>query len=81
MNPILEYNSSSALIPLQLVVDVIASAEAIGIGLIVTVVVVLTAGQPPDARVVYVTVWVPVGFVLGMIAPVLALMLLNVGDE
>ena len=56
MNPILEYNSSSALIPLQLVVDVIASAEAIGIGLIVTVVVVLTAGQPPDARVVYVTV-------------------------
>ncbi len=35
----------------------------------------LTAEQPPEAAIVYVTVYVPAVLVLGVIAPVLALML------
>ena len=47
--------------------------------MIVTLVVVLTAVQPPDAAIVYVTVYVPAVLVLGIIAPVLALILNPVG--
>ena len=43
--------------------------------MIVTVVVVLTAEQPPVAAIVYVTVYVPAVLVLGVIAPVLVLIL------
>ncbi len=49
--------------------------------MIVTVVVVLMAAQPPDAAIVYVTVYVPAVLVLGVIAPVLALMLKPVVEE
>ena len=41
----------------------------------VTVAVVVTAEQPADAAIVYVTVYVPAVLVLGIIAPVLALIL------
>ncbi len=46
-----------------------------------TLAVVLTAEQPPAAAIVYVTVYVPAVLVLGMIAPVLALMLKPVVEE
>ena len=46
---------------------------ALGAAVIVTVVVVLTAAQPADAAIVYVTVQVPAVLELGVIAPVLAL--------
>jgi hypothetical protein len=48
---------------------------------IVTVVVVVTAAQPPDAAIMYFTVYVPAVLVLGVIAPVLALMLKPVVEE
>jgi hypothetical protein len=48
---------------------------------IVTVVVLLMAAQPPDAAIVYVTVYVPAVLALGVIAPVLALMLKPVVEE
>ena len=47
----------------------------------VTVAVATTAAQPPVAASVYVTVYVPAVLVLGMIAPVLALMLKPVVEE
>ena len=46
-----------------------------------TLAVVLTAEQPPAAAIVYVTVYVPAVLVLGVIAPVLALMLKPVVEE
>ncbi len=46
-----------------------------------TLAVVLTAEQPPDAAIVYVTVYVPAVLVLGVIAPVLALMLKPAVEE
>ncbi len=46
---------------------------AVGAAVIVTLAVVLTAEQPPEAAIVYVTVYVPAVLVLGVIAPVLAL--------
>ena len=49
--------------------------------MIVTLAVVLTAEQGPAAAIVYVTVYVPAVLVLGMIAPVLALMLKPVVEE
>ena len=49
--------------------------------MIVTVVVVLTAEQPPADAIVYFTVYVPAVLVLGVIAPVLALMLKPVVNE
>ena len=49
--------------------------------LIVTLAVELTAEQPPTAASVYVTVYVPAVLVLGVIAPVLALMLKPVVEE
>ena len=49
--------------------------------MIVTVVVVLTAEQPPAAAIVYVTVYVPAVLVLGVIAPVLGSMLKPVAEE
>ena len=54
---------------------------ALGAVVIVTLAVVLTAEQPPDAASVYVTVQVPAVLVLGVIAPVLALMLKPVVEE
>ena len=54
---------------------------AIGAEVIVTVVVVVTTAQPADAAIVYVTVYVPAVLVLGVIAPVLALMLKPVVEE
>ncbi len=48
---------------------------AVGAAVIVTLAVVLTAAQGPVAAIVYVTVYVPAVLVLGVIAPVLALML------
>ena len=54
---------------------------AVGAAVIVTVVVVLTAEQPPEAAIVYVTVYVPAVLELGVIAPVLALMLKPVVEE
>ena len=52
---------------------------ALGAVVIVTLAVVLTAEQPAAAAIVYVTVYVPAVLVLGVIAPVLALMLKPVG--
>ena len=49
--------------------------------MIVTVVVLLMAAQPPDAAIVYVTVYVPAVLVLGVIAPVLELILKPDGLE
>ncbi len=54
---------------------------AVGAAVIVTLAVVLTAEQGPVAAIVYVTVQVPAVLVLGMIAPVLALMLKPVVEE
>ena len=54
---------------------------ALGAVVIVTLAVVLTAEQPPDAAIVYVTVQVPAVLVLGVIAPVLALILKPVVEE
>jgi hypothetical protein len=47
----------------------------------VTLAVVVTSAQPPEAAIVYVTVYVPAVLVLGIIAPVLALMLKPVVEE
>ena len=47
----------------------------------VTLAVVLTAEQPADAAIVYVTVYVPAVLVLGVIAPVLASMLKPAAEE
>ena len=52
---------------------------ALGAVVIVTLAVVLTAEQPAVAAIVYVTVYVPDALVLGVIAPVLAMMLKPVG--
>ena len=46
-----------------------------------TLAVVLTAAQPPEAAIVYLTVYVPASLVLGMIAPVLELILKPAGLE
>ncbi len=46
-----------------------------------TLAVVLTAEQPPEAAIVYVTVYVPAVLVLGVISPVLVLILKPVGLE
>ncbi len=46
---------------------------AVGAAVIVTLAVVLTAEQPPEAAIVYVTVYVPAVLILGVIAPVLVL--------
>jgi hypothetical protein len=46
---------------------------AVGAAVIVTVVVTGTAAQPPEAGIVYVTVYVPAVLVLGVMAPVAAL--------
>ena len=54
---------------------------AVGAAVIVTLAVVLTAEQGPEAAIVYVTVYVPAVLVLGMMAPVLALMLKPVVEE
>ena len=54
---------------------------AIGAAVIVTIAVVLTAEQPPVAAIVQLTVQVPAVLVLGVIAPVLALMLKPVVEE
>ncbi len=54
---------------------------ALGAVVIVTLAVVLTAEQPADAASVYVTVQVPAVLVLGVIAPVLALILKPVVEE
>ncbi len=54
---------------------------AVGAVVIVTLAVVLTAEQPPEAAIVYVTVYVPAVLVLGVIAPVLALMIKPVVEE
>ena len=48
---------------------------------IVTIVVVEDAGQLPEARIVYVTVYVPGVDVLGSISPVLALIVNPAVDE
>ena len=48
---------------------------ALGAVVIVTLPVVLTPEQPAAAAIVYVTVYVPAILVLGVIAPVLALMI------
>jgi hypothetical protein len=44
-----------------------------------TDVVVVTIEQPPIAAIVYVTVYVPAELVLGVMAPVLALIIKPVG--
>jgi len=54
---------------------------ALGAVVMLTLAVVLTAAQPPDAAIVYVTVYVPAVLVLGVIAPVLASMLKPVAEE
>ena len=46
----------------------------------VTLVVAITATQPPDAAIVYVTVYVPAVLLPGVIAPVEALMFNPAGD-
>lgn len=53
----------------------------LGAAPIVTEVVAFTAAQPPDAAIVYVTVYVPTVEVDGIIAPVVELMLKPVVDE
>ena len=60
--------------PAQLIV-------ALGAELIVTVVVFITAAQPAEAAIVQLTVQAPAVLVLGVIAPVLALMLKPVVEE
>ena len=54
---------------------------ALGAAVIVTVVVFITAAQPAEAAIVQLTVQVPAVLVLGVIAPVLALMLKPVAEE
>ena len=54
---------------------------ALGDAVIVTVVVFISAAQPPDAAIVQLTVQVPAVLVLGVIAPVLALILNPVVEE
>jgi hypothetical protein len=54
---------------------------AVGSAVIVTDVVAVTALQPPDAGVLYVTVYVPAVLVDGVIAPVELFMLSPVGAE
>ena len=54
---------------------------AVGAAVIITLAVVVTAEQVPAAAIVYVTIYVPAVLVLGMIAPVLALMLKPVVEE
>ena len=54
---------------------------ALGGAVMLTVVVFISAAQPPDAAIVYVTVQVPAVLVLGMIAPVLVLILKPVVEE
>jgi len=53
---------------------------ALGAIVILTVVVFITAAQPPEAAIVYV-VYVPAVLVLGVIAPVLASILKPVVEE
>ncbi len=53
----------------------------LGAVVMLTLAVVLTAEQGPVAAMVYVTVYVPAVLVLGVIAPVLALMLKPVVEE
>ena len=48
---------------------------AFGDAVMLTVVVVLIAEQPPTAAIVYVTVYVPTVLILGVIPPVLELIL------
>ena len=43
---------------------------AVGTAVMVTDVVAVTAAHPPEAAIVYVTVYVPAVLVLGVIAPV-----------
>ena len=52
---------------------------AVGTAVIIIVVVAITAAQPPDAGVVYVTVYVPAVLVLGVMAPVPALIVKPAG--
>ena len=54
---------------------------ALGAAVIVTVVVFITAAQPAEAAIVQLTVQVPAVLVLGVIAPVLALMLKPAVEE
>ena len=54
---------------------------ALGAAVIVTLAVATTAEQPPEAAIVQLTVQVPAVLVLGIIAPVLALMLKPVVEE
>ena len=54
---------------------------AVGAAVIITLAVVVTAEHVPAAAIVYVTIYVPAVLVLGMIAPVLALMLKPVVEE
>jgi hypothetical protein len=54
---------------------------AVGSAVIVTDVVAVTALQPPDAGVLYVTVYVPAVLNDGVIAPVELFMLSPVGAE
>ena len=54
---------------------------ALGAAVIVTLAVATTAEQPPEAASVQLTVQVPAVLVLGIIAPVLALMLKPVVEE
>ena len=54
---------------------------ALGAVVMLTLAVALTAEQPPAAAIVYVTVYVPAVLVLGVIAPVLALILKPVVEE
>ena len=49
--------------------------------MIVTLAVVLTAAQLPEAAIVYVTVYAPAVLVLGVIAPVFASMVKPADDE
>ena len=49
--------------------------------MIVSVVVVISSKQPPDAAIVYVIVYVPAVLVLGVIAPEPALILKPVVEE
>ena len=54
---------------------------ALGAAVMVTLAVVLTAEQPSSAAIVQLTVYVPAVLVLGMIAPVLALILKPAAEE
>ncbi len=52
---------------------------AVGAAVMVTLAVVLTAEQGPEAAIVYVTVYVPAVLVLGVISPVTVLILKPIG--